>query len=625
MDEDFGLSAYFQFSVDQKSKADLGWVRSQLGGIESAVESLSNALGSNNIASQFKNEAVQTQRATRRMTGAVDQMGDTMKAAARQIDPLKREFRALRAEVRLVDFGDITDDRQFKKATNEVRTYITSLQRLEDQIKGDTTAEREFTAQLKQQQRVMATRIEMQEHQRIASQAAARVGEFQVVQQAGQLLVNDKLVGQAKDAINVFAKFDDTMSSVAAITGATGNELDDLREKAKLMGATTRFTAYQAAEAESFLGSAGFKAQDILAGVPATLNLASAGALDLGQAADIASNVLSGMQLKIEDLGHTTDVLAFTAAAANTNIQQMGVAMSYAAPNAALFGASIEETAALVGVMSNAGIQADKAGTAARGAFLRMASPVKAGREALQEMGMTLTDESGNMKNVIDIFNELNTRLKISPDTLKSIQDAGEDIDSLGSVSQSKQIEYLKGIFGTTGISGAAAALSQIHELNRLSIAAKASSSSMEQLTQYFTEIQGIKLQPGQDLFGVIIDQAPSYTDAVRQIDEANLALMQVNLKTLNSLDSRRLSEYFQQVKGVTTAPGESLLSAVAANAPDTQNAISQISTAMQQLGIQVKGQAGAAQLMAQVMENNLAGSFRSLGSALEAVQVNFI
>jgi len=625
MDEDFGLSAYFQFSVDQKSKADLGWVRSQLGGIETAVESLSSTLGRNDIASQFKNDAVQTQRATRRMTSSVDQMGDTMKAAAKQIDPLKREFRALRAEVRLVDFGEITDDRQFKKATNEVRSYITSLQRLERQVQGSTTAEREFTAQLKQQQRVMATRIEMQEQQRIASQAAARVGEFQVVQQAGQLLVNDKLIGQAKDAINVFASFDDKMAGVAAITTATGDSLDALREKAKYLGATTRFTASEAADAMSFLGMAGFKTEAILSGTQATLDLASAGQLGLAESADISSNVLSGMQLKVEDLGHVTDVMARTATSANTNIQQMGVAMSYAAPNAALFGATIEETSALIGVISNAGVQADKAGTAVRASFLRMASPLKDGKVALQELGISLTDESGNMRNIIEIFNELNTRLKISPDTLKSIQDAGEDIEALGAVSQSKQIQYLKGIFGTTGISGAAAALSQVGELNRLAIATRASSTNTEQLVEYFTELKGIRLGAGQDIFAAIIEQTPSYTDAVRQIDEANLALMQVNLKTLNTLDSRRLTEYFQQVKGIRVAPGEDLLSAVTANAPDSQAALNQVSTAMGQLGIEVKGQIGAARLMAQVMENNLAGSFRSLESAMEAVQVNFI
>jgi TP901 family phage tail tape measure protein len=625
MDEHYGLYAQFSLQIDPQTKTNMGWVKSQLGGIETAVESLSSSLERNNIASQFKADATQTQSAARRMTGAVDQMGDKMKAAAKRIDPLKKEFRALRAEVKLIDFGDITNDRQFKKANNEARKYITTLQHLETQIRGDTTAEREFTAQLKQQQRVMATRMEMQEHQRVAAKAAARVGEFQVVQQAGQLLVNDKLVGQAKDAINVFATFDDKMAGVAAITTATGDSLDALREKAKYLGATTRFTASEAADAMSFLGMAGFKTEAILSGTQSTLDLASAGQLGLAESADIASNVLSGMQLKVEDLGHVTDVMARTATSANTNIQQMGVAMSYAAPNAALFGATLEETSALIGVMSNAGVQADKAGTATRGAFLKLASPVKEGKIALAEMGMTLVDSSGNMRNVIEIFNELNDKLKISPDTLKSIQDAGEDIDSLGEVSQSKQIQALKGIFGTTGISGASAALGQIKELNRLAIATRASSTNTEQLTQYFTELRDIKMKPGQDIFAAIIEQTPNYTEAVRQIDEANLALMQVNLKTLNSLDSSRLTDYFQQVKGISTAPGQSLLAAVVENAPDTQSALNQVSIAMEQLGIQVKGQVGSARLMAQVMENSLPGSFRALESALEAVKVNFI
>jgi len=191
MDEFYGLQAQFEFVVDPQTKTSMGWVRSQLGGIETDVESLSRTLGRNNIASQFTTEASQVQRATRRTTKAVDQMSDTLKVAAKSIDPLKREFRALRAESRNIEFGELTDPEQFQRASREIKQYVSALKALETQITGNTTAEREFGATLKRQQSIAETRIDLAHAERRAAIASQNLGSAQALQGGGQSILRN--------------------------------------------------------------------------------------------------------------------------------------------------------------------------------------------------------------------------------------------------------------------------------------------------------------------------------------------------------------------------------------------------------------------------------------------------
>lgn len=615
----WGLSAQFEFATSNTTKQNLRTVLSQLNGIEVAVERLSRTMESTNIGAQISQQMSQSTRSTTRTSRAVDQMGDAFRVAQKRIEPLKREFRALQKEVRLVDFGELTDDQQFKRAKTQVNAYVQSLKRLEEQVQGNTTADREFVATLQRQEKVMQNQLKMQDLQRDASKAQARVGEFNFLKDAGEVVFNQAVLGKGKDAIAIYQGFDDTMSAVSATVGATGKELDTLRERASLLGASTRFTAQQAAEAEVALGTAGFKTNQILTAVGSTLSLASAGQLELAEATGISTNILSGFRMETQQVGHLTDVLARASADSNTNIQQLGIAMGYAAPNAKLFGASVEETSALIGVMSNAGIQADKAGTAARGAFLRLASPTRAGSAALAEFGIELTDSNGDMRDIIEILNEFNDKLQIDPTALKSLQNAGDDIEAIADVSQSKQVQSLKNVFGTTALSGVAAALGQINELNRLALADIGSSSNTDQMIQYFTQIKGLKLNEGEDIFSAVSRAAPNYQVAVGMINEANVALFKGNLKTLNKIDTQKLQ------KSLQVSPDENLLDAVIAQSPNADIALSRVSSAMEQLGVEFKTKTSSAKIMASIMEDNLAGSFRSLSSALEAVQIGFI
>lgn len=184
-------------------------------------------------------------------------------------------------------------------------------------------------------------------------------------------------------AVRVGAGFEEQMSAVLAITQASGAEFDALSAKARELGASTVFSAQEAAEGMEFLARAGFNAEQIIGALPGTLDLAAAGALELGSAADIASNVLTGFGLAAEEAGRVSDVLAKAAASSNTNVQQLGEGLKFVAPIAAGLGVSMEETTAAIGKLSDAGLQASVAGTGLRRILSELASPSAELRELL--------------------------------------------------------------------------------------------------------------------------------------------------------------------------------------------------------------------------------------------------
>lgn len=192
-------------------------------------------------------------------------------------------------------------------------------------------------------------------------------------------------------------KFEAGMSQVAAVSGATGQELQSLEDIAREMGATTKFSAVEAAGALNFLAMAGFSVQDSLAALPATLNLAAAGAMELATAADIVSNVMQGFGIDAERTAYVSDVLTEAFTNANTSLHQLGDAMSYAAPVSRAFGVSIEETTAAIGFLSDAGIQAGRAGTSLRQMLLQLSD--KAG-----ELGLNIRDANGRLLGLADML-----------------------------------------------------------------------------------------------------------------------------------------------------------------------------------------------------------------------------
>ncbi|CAM4136244.1 phage tail tape measure protein [Nocardiopsis rhodophaea] len=207
--------------------------------------------------------------------------------------------------------------------------------------------------------------------------------------------------------LNTAGDFEASMNRVKAVSGATGDQFDQLDRLAQDLGASTQYSASEAAGAMGYLAQAGFSVDDILTALPGTLDLAAAGQLDLADAADIASNVLTGYGLAAADLGRVNDILAKTFTSTNVDMRMLGDSFKYIAPVAKSAGLDIEEVSAAVGLLGNAGIQGEQAGTVLRGAISRLLKPTGAVKDTLDDLGVSVTDSSGKMRSLTDIFSQL--------------------------------------------------------------------------------------------------------------------------------------------------------------------------------------------------------------------------
>ena len=260
--------------------------------------------------------------------------------------------------------------------------------------------------------------------------------------------------------------FEYAMAQVGAVTEEAANSegFKKLTAKARELGNTTQFTSAQAAQGMKFLGMAGFNTNQILAATPAILNLAIADNMELGQSAEIVSNILNGFAMKAEQAGEAADVLAQAAIATNTDVKMLGETMKFVAPAAAAVGGSLKETTALAGVLSNAGIQATMAGTMLRSAYLRLAAPARAGAKALGQMRDQMKISAEEMPDVakeallaqnrlkglgVKIFDKGKMRSMV--DILRDLHKATKDL------SDDQKLGVIKDIFGTYSTSGALA------------------------------------------------------------------------------------------------------------------------------------------------------------------------
>ena len=210
------------------------------------------------------------------------------------------------------------------------------------------------------------------------------------------------LGGVAAAAIKVGSDFESQMSRVKAISGATGEEFEQLKAQAMQLGADTSFSASQAAEGMENLAAAGFTTSEIMNAMPGLLNLAAASGEDLASSSDIAASTLRGFGLAAYDAAHVADVLAANANRTNSSVADTGEAMRYIAPLARAAGLSLEETAAAIGIMANAGVNGSQAGTSLRGALSRLSKPTKDMSEAMDELGISFYDSNGKMKSLTE-------------------------------------------------------------------------------------------------------------------------------------------------------------------------------------------------------------------------------
>ncbi|MCD8206457.1 MAG: phage tail tape measure protein, partial [Bacteroidales bacterium] len=206
------------------------------------------------------------------------------------------------------------------------------------------------------------------------------------------------------DCINTAADFEKEMSNVEALSGATGEELENLTAIAQEMGATTSFTASEAAEGLSYMALAGWDTESMMQGLEPILNLAAASAMDLGTASDIVTDYLTAFGLSAADAAEFTDQMAYAMSNSNTTTEQLGEAYKSCAASASSMGFSVEDTTAAIMVMSNAGIKGSEAGTALNAVMTRLATDTKGCATALGEYGVAVYDNEGNMNSLSDIL-----------------------------------------------------------------------------------------------------------------------------------------------------------------------------------------------------------------------------
>lgn len=228
--------------------------------------------------------------------------------------------------------------------------------------------------------------------------------------------------------------FDSAMSKVAAISGATGDDLAALRDKAKEMGETTKFSATESAEALTYMAMAGWKTEDMLGGLEGIMNLAAASGEDLATVSDIVTDAMTAFGLSAEESGRFADVLATASSNANTNVSMMGASFKYVAPLAGTMGYSIEDMAAAIGLMANAGIKGEMAGTQLRTAIANMAAPTDKMALVMNQYGLSLTDSQGKMLSMEQVMQNLR--------------------EKLGGLSEAEQAAAASTLFGKEAMSG---------------------------------------------------------------------------------------------------------------------------------------------------------------------------
>ncbi len=210
-------------------------------------------------------------------------------------------------------------------------------------------------------------------------------------------------------AVKTAADFDYAMSRVAAVSGATGEDFDKLKAKAREMGSKTKFSASEAAEAMNYMAMAGWKTEDMLSGIEGVMNLAAASGEDLATTSDIVTDALTAFGLSAQDSGNFADILAAASSNANTNVSMMGETFKYCAPIAGALGFSAEDTAEAIGLMANAGIKGSQAGTALRTIMNNLSGDVKICGSSIGEVTVATTNADGSMRDLSDILADCRT------------------------------------------------------------------------------------------------------------------------------------------------------------------------------------------------------------------------
>lgn len=301
--------------------------------------------------------------------------------------------------------------------------------------------------------------------------------------------VTAPLVGVGTAAITTGISFEDTMAKVQATSGASAGEMENLEEKAREMGATTRFSASEAGDALYYMSLAGWSTDEMLNGIDGTMQLAAASGEDLGTVSDILTDSLTAFGLEADDSARMADVLAAASSNANTDVSGMGAAFQYVAPIAGSLGFTIEDTSVALGLLADNGIKGQKAGTQLRSMMTRLVSPTGAAADTIEELGIQVSNADGTMRPLDDIMEQLR--------------------GTMGHLDEEQQAQIATTLFGQEAMSGALAIINTTDE-------------SYEDLTESVTGAEGA----AQDMADTMEDTAGgSLRELKSMVEEVALQL----------------------------------------------------------------------------------------------------
>lgn len=321
------------------------------------------------------------------------------------------------------------------------------------------------------------------------------------------------IVGLGTAAVKTISDFESAMSKVSAISGATGSDLDALNQKAQEMGAKTKFSATESAEAFTYMAMAGWKTEDMLQGIDGIMALAAADGLDLATTSDIVTDALTAFGLSADDSGHFADVLAAAASNASTNVSLLGESFKYAAPVAGALGYSAEDTAIALGLMANANIKGSQGGTALRSSLSRLIKPTDDAAALMEQYGLSMTNADGSMKSLGEVMEMLRTKM--------------------GGLSEAEQAQAAVTLFGQEAMSGMLAVInasdSDYEKLTSAIYGADGAAQQMAdtmldnlsgQLTLLKSALEGLAIQFGEILMPYIKQFVQWLQNLVQKLQE---------------------------------------------------------------------------------------------------------
>lgn len=242
---------------------------------------------------------------------------------------------------------------------------------------------------------------EMQKAEKFMKSAGKQITDIGKTLTVG---ITTPLLGLGTISVKTAADFQESMSKVSAISGATGDDLERLTDMAKQMGATTKFSASESAEAFQYMAMAGWKTEDMLAGISGIMNLAAASGEDLALVSDICTDALTAFGMSAGESGKFADILAAASSNANTNVSMLGESFKYVAPLCGSMGYSAEDASIALSLMANAGIKGSQSGTSLKTALTNMLSPTSSMASVMEEYGLSLTNADGSMKSLQDVM-----------------------------------------------------------------------------------------------------------------------------------------------------------------------------------------------------------------------------